>query len=202
MGGNLNASIWNAKRNDSGTKTKELFNGFDTITKTEKDAAKISTDLGNMFTIEAISKDNAVDVLKAFYRAADPVLRETQTKLFIPQGVYDNYVDDYQATVGHVPYNTSFEKTVLEGSNGRCELVPLANKAGSPFIHLTTKSNMLVGFGNGADAENITVEKHHAFKLDYIATMYFGTEFESISKERLLVGTIDGTTPVVAGIGG
>ena len=29
-----------------------------------------------------------------------------------------------------------------------------------------------------------------------------GTEFESISKERLLVGTIDGTTPVVAGIGG
>lgn len=202
MGGNLNASIWNAKRNDSGTKTKELFNGFDTITKTEKDAAKISTDLGNMFTIEAISKDNAVDVLKAFYRAADPVLRETQTKLFIPQGVYDNYVDDYQATVGHVPYNTSFEKTVLEGSNGRCELVPLANKAGSPFIHLTTKSNMLVGFGNGADAENITVEKHHAFKLDYIATMYFGTEFESISKERLLVGTVDGSTPVVAGIGG
>lgn len=92
-----------------------------------------------MFTIEDISKDNAVDVLKEFYRAADPVLRETQTKLFIPQGVYDNYVDDYQATVGHVPYNTSFEKTFLESSNNRCELVPLANKAGSAFIHLTTK---------------------------------------------------------------
>ena len=202
LGASLNASIWNAKRNDGGTKTKELFNGFDTITKTELDAAKISAELGNMFTIEAISKDNAVDVLKAFYRAADPVLRETQTKLFIPQGVYDNYVDDYQATVGHVPYNSSFEKTVLEGSNGRCELVPLANKAGSPFIHLTTKSNMLVGYGNGSDKENITVEKHHAFKLDYIATMYFGTEFETISKERLLVGAIDGTTPVLAGIGG
>ena len=201
LGANLNLHIWDAKRNDSGTKTKELFNGFDTITKTEKDAAKISEELGNMFTIEAISKDNAVDVLKAFYRAADPVLRETQTKLYIPQGVYDNYVDDYQATAGHVPYNTGFEKTYLEGSNNLCELVPLANKAGSPFIHLSTKSNMLVGFGNGADAENITVEKHHAFKLDYIATMFFGTEFESISKERLLVGTIDGTTPVLAGIG-
>lgn len=202
LGANLNLHIWDAKRNDSGTKTKELFNGFDTITKTEMDAAKISEDLGNMFTIEAISKDNAVDVLKQFYRAADPVLRETQTKLYIPQGVYDNYVDDYQATAGHVPYNTGFEKTYLEGSNNLCELVPLANKAGSPFIHLSAKSNMLVGFGNGADAENITVEKHHAFKLDYIATMFFGTEFESISKERLLVGTIEGTTPVVAGIGG
>lgn len=202
LGANLNAHLWNAVRSDAGTKSKDLFNGFDTITNREKTANKISADLGNMFVIEAISKDNAVDVLKAFYRAADPVLRETQTKLFIPQGVYDNYVDDYQATVGHVPYNTSFEKTVLEGSNGRCELVPLANKAGSPYIHLTPKSNMLVGFGNGADNEKILVEKHHAFKLDFIATTYFGVEFESISKERLLVGTIDGTTPVVAGIGG
>ena len=61
---------------------------------------------------------------------------------------------------------------------------------------------MLVGFGNGADNEKILVEKHHAFKLDFIATTYFGVEFESISKERLLVGTIDGTTSVVAGIGG
>ena len=202
LGANLNAVLWSAVRNPSGTKSKDLFNGFDTITKTEKDASKISAELGNMFTIEAISKDNAVDVLKAFYRAADPVLRETQTKLFIPQGVYDNYVDDYQATVGHVPYNTSFEKAFLEGSNNRCELVPLANKANSPFIHLTTKSNMLVGFGNGADKEKILVEKHHAFKLDFIATMFFGAEFETISKERLLVGTIDGTTSVVAGIGG
>ena len=202
LGANLNAVLWSAKRNDSGTKSKDLFNGFDTITKTEMDASKISADLKNMFTIEAISKDNAVDVLKEFYRAADPVLRETQTKLFIPQGVYDNYVDDYQATVGHVPYNTSFEKTFLESSNNRCELVPLANKAGSAFIHLTTKSNMLVGYGNGADKETILVEKHHPFKLDFVATMFFGAEFETISKERLLVGTIDGTTPVLAGIGG
>ena len=202
LGANLNAVLWSAKRNESGTKSKDLFNGFDTITKTEMDAFKISTDLKNMFTIEAISKDNAVDVLKEFYRAADPVLRETQTKLFIPQGVYDNYVDDYQATVGHVPYNTSFEKTFLESSNNRCELVPLANKAGSAFIHLTTKSNMLVGYGNGADKETILVEKHHPFKLDFVATMFFGAEFETISKERLLVGTIDGTTPVLAGIGG
>ena len=35
LGASLNASIWSAKRNDAGTKTKELFNGFDTITKTE-----------------------------------------------------------------------------------------------------------------------------------------------------------------------
>lgn len=61
---------------------------------------------------------------------------------------------------------------------------------------------MLVGYGNGADKETILVEKHYPFKLDFVATMFFGAEFETISKERLLVGTIDGTTPVLAGIGG
>ena len=59
LGANLNAVLWSAKRNESGTKSKDLFNGFDTITKTEMDASKISADLKNMFTIEAISKDNA-----------------------------------------------------------------------------------------------------------------------------------------------
>ena len=46
------------------------------------------------------------------------------------------------------------------------------------------------------------LEKHHPFKLDFCCYHVFGAEFETISKERLLVGTIDGTTPVLAGIGG
>lgn len=31
---------------------------------------------------------------------------------------------------------------------------------------------MLVGYGNGADKETILVEKHHPFKLDFVATMF------------------------------
>ena len=71
LGANLNAVLWSAKRNESGTKSKDLFNGFDTITKTEMELPRFLQTLKNMFTIEAISKDNAVDVLKEFYRAAD-----------------------------------------------------------------------------------------------------------------------------------
>lgn len=197
MGANINKWLFKAKRNDSGTLSKDLFDGFDEITSKEKTADAISTDLGNLYTIEKITAANAVDQLKAFYRAADDELREVPTKLFIPQGVYDAYVDDYQNTVGSIPYNTSFEKRTLEGSNGLCELVPLANKKDSPFIHLTTQSNMLVGFGNGGDEEKILVEKHHPFVLDFVATMFFGVQFETLSKERLLVGTIDGTETIV-----
>ena len=197
LGVSLNKVLWSAVRNPEGTKTKDLFDGFDKITTTEKTATNISASNGNMFTIEKVTADNAVDILKSIYRAASDELKEEQTKLFVPSKVYDNYVDCYQTAVGHVPYNNSFDKTFVEGSHNRCEIVPLSNKAASPYIHMTTKSNMLLGYGNGADAENITVEKHHAFKLDYIATMYFGAQFETISKERLLVATIDGEQAVV-----
>ena len=38
----LNNAIWSAKRNDNGTTTAELFNGFDTITQAEITAGNIS----------------------------------------------------------------------------------------------------------------------------------------------------------------
>ena len=197
MGANINRVLWSAVRSDVGTQSKDLFNGFDTITDTEKKAENISTGNGNLFTLEKITASNAVDQLKALYRAADDELQSVPTKLFVPWGVYHAYVDDYQNTVGSIPYNTSFDKKFLEGSNGLCELVPLSNKKDCKYIQLTTQSNLLVGYGNGGDEEKILVEKHHAFKLDFVATMFFGVQFETLSKERLLVATIDGTETIV-----
>lgn len=196
LGKSLNKAIWNAKRKDDGTKTVDLFNGFDTITSDERTAGTIAVEKGNLLVIEAINSTNAVDILKTIYRNASDELQEERTKLFIPKHVYNDYVDDYQSTVGSVPYNKEFDKTFLEGSNDMCELVPLVSKKNSPYIHLTTKGNMLYGYGNGLADEKMTVEKHHAFLLQFISTMFFGTQFESISPERLMVATIDGKQTV------
>lgn len=191
MGSKLNMSIFKAKRNPAGTKTEELFDGFDTITAAEITAGNIATGKHNLYEFAAaITANNAVDSLKAFYRAASDELKDQEVKMFIPHEIYDAYVDDYQATVGATPYNKEFEKTFLEGSNNLCELVPLASKKGSDYIHLTTKGNMMFGYGAGLADENLTVEKHHPFKLDFVSTMYFGTQFETISPERLLVGKL------------
>ncbi|MDR1981344.1 MAG: hypothetical protein LBQ39_06985 [Tannerellaceae bacterium] len=187
----LNKNLWSAVRNDAGTTTATLFNGFDTITATEITAAKISVALNNLFNFSAaLTSVNTVDGLKEFYRAASDELQGEPCKLFIPKSIYNAYVDDYQATVGAVPYNKEFKKTFLEGSDDNCELVALPNKKNSPYIHLTTKSNMLVGTDQESDTENITIEKHHAFVLDFIVAMFFGCQFESISPERLLVGKL------------
>lgn len=76
---------------------------------------------------------------------------------------------------------------------------PLSNKKDTPFFQLTTRSNMLVGVNeaNSNDAEKISVEKYHPWKLDFIATKFFGTQYESINKERIMFVTNDGTTPLI-----
>lgn len=194
LGQSLNMAIFGAKRSDSGTKTSELFDGFDTITAKEITAGTISTDDGNLVQLDAaITEDNARDVLlKQVYQKASDELQGQRTKMFVSRDIYNAYCEDYLKTYGAVAYNTQYKQTFLTGSDGMCELVPLTSKKGSSFIHLTTKSNMLYGYGSGLADENITIEKHHEFLLSYVATMYFGVQMESISPERLLVAKLHG----------
>lgn len=185
----INSNIFSAVRNANGTTTKDLFNGLDTITGKEITDNKLTTALGNLKVLtEAITKSNAYDVIKEIYRSASPELQAEKTKLYIPYDVFNAYNDDYQQTVGSTPYNTQFQKTFVEGSNNNCELVPLTNKTASPYIHLSKKSNMLLGCYQMGDFENIEVRRgDNPFKLQHVSTMFFGTEMESIAKENLLV---------------
>ena len=191
LGRNLNLHIWSAKRNDTGTKTKDLFDGFDTITQKEIAAGKIDTTEGNFMQLsQAIDESNATDILMSIYESADDILQGVPTKMFVPVSVYRAYNKDYLASFGNVVYNTQFKKTYLEGTDNLCELVPLVSKKGSPYIHLTTKSNMIYGYGDGLDREKIAIEKHHEFLLSFVATMFFGCQFEAINKERLMVAKL------------
>lgn len=203
LGHNLQGHIWNAVRNDNGTTSADLFNGFDTITAAEINAATptISTSIGNLYEFDAaITASNAVDQIKAFCEAASEFLVDSgqEVKLFCSPAIKRAYLKDYQATVGAIPYNTSYDKLTVEGFEN-VHFVPLYNKANSPYIHLSTQSNMLVGVNQEGEDERITVEKHEAFVLQYIATMFFGVQFESINPERLLVGKLYSTSASAGG---
>ena len=191
LGKMIGTSLWTAQRNDSGDTTKDLFDGFDTITKKEIDATSISTAQGNLHEFpEAFSDTNTVDRLMDFYQAAAPELQAVETKLYIPYSVYNHYNRDYATRFGSTPYNHEYSKTFLEGTQNLCELVPLASKKGSEYVHLSTKKNMLYGYGAGMADENIAIEKYHEFLISFVATMYFGVQFETIAKESLFVGKI------------
>lgn len=194
LGQKLNMAIFAGNRSESGTTTLELFDGFDTITQHEIVGTNISTANHNLVELkEAITENNARDVLlNQIYRQASDELQGQPTKMFVSRDIYNAYCEDYLKTYGAVAYNTQYKQTFLTGSDNLCELVPLTSKKGSSFIHLTTKGNMIFGYGSGLADENITIEKYHEFLLSYVATMYFGVQFESISPERLLVAKLKG----------
>lgn len=190
--GKLNLNLFKAIRNAGGNTTVDLFNGFDTITAADITATNISLVNGNLHTITgAITSADALDKLKAFYRASSDELQSIPTKMFLPFATYNMYSDDYQATVGAAPYNKEFNKTFLEGSNNLCELVPLTGKKDSPFIHLTTKSNMLVGVDQMSDLETVRVkEDNNVNWTQFILNMFFGTQFETINSKRFIAANI------------
>lgn len=190
LGEALNEAIFKAKYNADGDTTMTLFDGFDTITKAEIDAGNIATSKGNLIELQAVTPANAMDQLMQLYQSLHPALRRQKVKMYMPFDIYDAYCLDYASTRGGTPYNEKFEKTFLEGSNGRCELVPLSSKAESKYIHISPASNMVYGFGNGLAEENIGIGKYDPWMLTLEAAMFFGVQFNSISPRLLMVGKL------------
>lgn len=196
LGKNLNKVLFTATRKDDGDTSADLFDGFDTIASKEFTGKTISAANGNMKVIEAVTASNAVDVCQAICEAAaDELMDEQELFLFVPRHVYTDYCKDYKATTGAAPYNTEYKKTVVEGYEN-VTFVPMSNKQGSKFIQLTPKRNMLVGVNQMGEEEDIEIARFKAFVLQFIATMFFGCQYESISKERILFATIDGATAI------
>ena len=167
----LNNAIWAGKRNPTGDTTLDLFDGFDTITEAEVTAGTVA---------------------KEVLWSLDPHLRAQTCYMFCSQDFVDKYNEGYLLTHAGINYNNQYQQTAVEGSNGKLILCPLANKADSKFIHVSPKINMLVGYDQMGDTENVMVKEYEPFILSYIATMFFGVQFESIDKRRLKVVELAG----------
>ncbi len=191
IGDKLYKNVFKAERKASGKNTADLFNGFDTITKKEIAGGGIAEGKGNLMNFgEAITSTNAYEALNDFYVSADDDLQEQETCLYLPNSIYQAYLRDYKISSSGIPYNTQYDQVFLEASMGRCRLVPMSGKKGSAYIHLSPKSNMLFGYGNGADLESVAVEKYAPFTLSFVAALFFGVEFQSIDKANLFVGKL------------
>lgn len=184
----LNEGIWAGKRNAAGDTTMDLFDGFDTITTKEVTSGAIAAEEGNYMKLdEEITSANAVDIAKEILFSLDPRLRAQDLYMFCTQDFADKYNEGYLLSHGGINYNTQYSQTTVEGSNGRLHIVPMYNKIGSKFIHICPKSNMLIGYDQMGDVESVMVKEYEPFILSYIATMFFGCQFESIDKRRFKV---------------
>ena len=185
LSGNLNDAIFNGVRNASGDTTHDLFDGFDTIAQMEIDANNISVANKNYMKLtEEITAANALDIAKEILYSLDPRLRAQELNMYCSQDFADKYNEAMLLTHGGINYYNQFNQNCVEGSNGKLHIVPLFNKADSKFIQVTPKSNMLIGYDQMGDIESVMVKEYEPFILSYIATMFFGVQYESIDYRR------------------
>lgn len=192
LGKKLNQSLWNAKRNASGDTTKDLFNGFDTITASEVADGNIAAANGNYLELQApITEANAIETFNQIYDQANDELQGQRVKIYCSRDIYTAYNRNYQLLHGALPYNQEFKKTTLEGTDGLWEFCPLASKKGSQFIHVSPQQNLVYGYGAGQNpGETISIEKYSSWRLTLEAAMAFGVQFRTVSPEMLMVAKL------------
>ena len=195
VGQHLNDHVWDAVRNVDGDKTEDLFDGFDTIIAKEIAAENLSATKGNLFEFDAaVSALTAVEQLKEFWRKANKYLRGRDGYMYLTEDVYWAYIDDYQARHGALPYNTDYEKQVLEGSNGKCHFVVLPNMAGSDYLKITTKPNFLLGTDINSQENHVGIEKYSSWQLTFEYAAVYGAQIRTLAPEALFVGKLASST--------
>lgn len=177
-------------RNKAGKTTADLFDSFDTIITKEIAAENIKASKGNYRKLGAIDETNATEKLKEFWRAADVMLRGRKVFMYMSPEVYDCYCDDYQARHGALPYNQSFDKNTLEGSQGRCEFAVLDNMAGSKYLKISVKQNFLLGTDIMNQQNQPYIGSYSPWACTFCYAGIYGEQIRSLRKENLMVGDL------------
>lgn len=202
IGKDLNLHLFDAKRDDEGKTTKDLFDGFDTITDREIEKGNISEEKGNLIILkEKITNQNADAVLKKCLFAASDELREEEAFIYCSRAITDAYNENYLLTHQSLNYNTEYNQPKLEGSDGNWVFAPMAGKRKSKYIHISTKGNMNVGCDQMSDTERFEINKYEPKALTGEMYMFIGTQMESIDPRRLLVIKLPDDEPAAGGAG-
>ncbi|MBP3756273.1 MAG: hypothetical protein J6I61_03230 [Prevotella sp.] len=178
------------KRNKAGKTTADLFDSFDTIIETEVAGGAVAAAKGNYIKLGAIDETNATEKLKAFWRSADVMLRGRKVFMYMSPEIYDFYCDDYQARHGALPYNQSFDKNTLEGSQGRCEFAVLDNMAGSKFLKISVKQNFLLGTDIMNQQNQPYIGSYSPWACTFCYAGIYGEQIRSLRKENIMVGDL------------
>ncbi len=179
-------------RNKAGNTTADLFDSFDTIIGKEVGTGNIATAKGNYIRLGAIDATNAVEKLKEFWRAADKMLKKQgrHAYMYMSPEIYDFYCDDYQARHGALPYNQSYDKVTLEGSKGRCEFAVLDNMAGSQYLKITVKPNLLLGTDIMNQQNHPYIGSYNPWSCTFCYAGIYGEQIRSLRKENLMIGDL------------
>ena len=186
VGEKLVYTVWKGKYNPDGKRTLDLFDGFDTITEKEIASGLISEANKNLIVLsESITAQNACDILKneVLYKLSTK-LRQQKATIFVPQSVADAYNDSYQYLHHNLPYNDKYEKTFLEGSNNKIEIVVAEGKEDSKFLHIAVGDELVVGCDQVSNNERVNVGKYQPDTLTFEMRAAYGAQMATLHYSR------------------
>lgn len=192
MGENLYNESFTAERDATGDTTHDLFNGLKTIAAAEITGGGLAAAKGNLKAgMTAPTASTVIEFFESFVDAADEKLKKQKCYLLCAPKWKRMYERAYREQFGVLHYNGQFDKAYLDGEPN-VEIVGLSCVP-EDFLQLSTKENVLFGTNIDSDRTSVLVEKalDSHFLLDFVAAMFWGCQYESLSKERLLIGTIE-----------
>lgn len=191
MGENLYNESFTAVRDATGDTTHDLFNGLKTIAAAEIAGGGLAANKGNLVAnMTAPTQSTVISFFEDFVDTADEKLKGQESFLLCHPKWKRMYERAYREEFGPLRYNNEFNKLSLDGEPN-VEIVGLSCVP-LDFLQLSTKENVLFGTNLESDQSSVLVEKalDSHFLLDFVAAMFWGCQYESLSKERLLIGTI------------
>lgn len=200
-GEHLELALATAERDATGDTTMDLFDGFITIIEAEMAATTpgISTALNNLVEItESIDETNVVELMKYLEFNLDPRLRRQQRFCYCDPALVDLYNEGYQLSHPALPYNKQYDQPYIEGANRRMTFAPLPALAGSKYMIITPKMNMVVGFDNMSDLETLEVLRMDVDTFTLAAKLFFGVQFRTLDYRYMKVVKLSSPVTVMS----
>ena len=187
-GEHLELALANAVRDPEGDTTMDLFDGYITIIEKEIAAGTIGQAKKNYLELsDSIDATNVVEFLKYIIFGLDPRLRRQQIFVYCDPALVDLYNEGYQLSNPSLPYNTQYNQPYIEGGNRRVTFAPLTSLAGSEYMIIAPKMNMIYGYDGMSDLERLEVLRMDVDTFTLAAKMFFGVQLRTVDYRFLKV---------------
>jgi hypothetical protein len=190
---NLFNVFWTATRSDEATDVdlEDAFNGPLTILRADKTASKLTIALKNLYKFSAIlSSSNIGDQLLAMWRSSHETMKRKGGIMFMSTTHAEMYDDWYKANHDAPPAVDTAGQMFLDGSNGKCQIIRMANMPyADDEIILTVQGNGVWGTDDPNDMKNLVPFPDGPYLFSAAMKYVFGFQWESIHHRKLIFST-------------
>jgi hypothetical protein len=192
-------AIFAGKRDVADQSPTGMFDGYDTLIDNFISAGNIKTANGNLVatgSIDAPSTESdfaCFTSLLAFWQAAHPQLRTTNSLMLLPADIWDNYNAAHFNKFRYMPVVDEYQRTILTGTGGKCKIIPSNIMGTGKRIILTIPGNLDFGMNTLGDEEFVQVRdiETDPNEVRFWIQGDYGTRIRSINEKVFQVN--DGT---------